>query len=392
MDIKKEVELLSNYMIRMRKHFHRYPELAMEEFETSKRIKEELSDMEIPFTTVLETGIIGYVGQGSTVLALRADMDALKIQEKNEVGYKSIIPGRMHACGHDAHMAALLGAAQILKKYEKQLHCTIKLIFQPAEEVCKGAKMICDSGNLDDVSGIFGLHVFGDIPCGTISIEEGARMAASDIFQIRIFGKSGHAGKPQQCVDATLAGAATVMNIQSIVSREFDPVDSAVVTVGHFESGTQHNIISGEAFIEGTARTFSREAGKHIESSIKRIVTNTVASYGATAQVEYHRSMHPEVMNEPKMTQIAKQAAKKLFPEDYFKTIPKMMLGEDFSIYQQRIPGVFCFVGAGNEALGRAYPNHHECFNIDEKAVLHAAQLYVGFVFEINEQLEQENR
>lgn len=390
MDIKKEVELLSNYIIRLRKHFHMFPELAMEEYETSRRIKEELINMEIPFISVGETGVIGIVGRGEKVYALRADMDALKIQEKTQVGYKSTIPNVMHACGHDAHMAALLGAAEILKKYESDLKCTIKLIFQPAEEVCLGAKLVTDSGHLDDVSGIFGLHVFGDIPCGKISIEEGPRMAASDIFKIHITGKSGHAGKPHQAIDATLVGAATIMNLQSVVSREFDPVDSAVVTIGKFNSGSQHNVISGDAYIEGTARTFSNEAGKHIEHSVKRIAYATATTYGATAHVDYQRSLHPVVINERKITEVAKSAAEKLFQKDDIIDIPKMMLGEDFSIYQQNIPGVFAFVGGGNESLGRAFPNHHECFNIDEKAVLNSTQLFVEFVMAMNETLSQQ--
>ena len=387
MDIKKEVDLIANYIIRLRKHFHMHPELGMEEFETSQRIKEELVNMEIPFVNVGKTGVIGILGKGERVFALRADMDALKIQEKNDVGYCSVNPGVMHACAHDAHSAALLGAASILKKYEENLNCTIKLIFQPAEEISLGAKLIADSGHLDDVEGIFGLHIFGDIPVGKISIEEGTRMAASDRFQVKIVGKSGHAGKPHQCVDATLVGAAMILNFQSIISREFDPVESAVVTIGHFSSGAQHNVISGEALIEGTARTFSNEAAKHIEHSIRRIALSTATGYNAGAHVEYQRSLHPEVKNEPRITAVAKQAAEKLFTKEDLIHVPKMMLGEDFSIYQQRIPGVFAFVGGGNEALGRAYPNHHECFNIDEKACLNAAMLHVAFAMEMNQQL-----
>jgi len=168
-----------------------------------------------------------------------------------------------------------------------------------------------------------------------------------------------------------------------------DPVASAVVTVGHFTSGTQHNIISGEAYIEGTARTFSQQTGKLIEKSVKRIAQGTAASYGATADVEYQRSLHPVVVNDEALTKVAKAAAKKVFPEADIINVPKMMLGEDFSVYQQRIPGVLAFVGAGNEALGRAYPNHHDCFNIDEHAVINSVKLYVAFAIEMNERLIQ---
>lgn len=379
MDINKEADKLANYAVRLRKHFHRHPELGMQEYETSKRIQEELRDMEIPFLKVGETGVIGLVGKGEKVIALRADMDALPIKERTEVGYQSQNEGVMHACGHDAHMASLLGAAQILKKYEKELNCTVKLIFQPSEENCKGAKLICDNGHMDDVEEIFGLHVFGDMPCGTVNIQEGARMAATDIFEIKVDGRSGHAGKPQQCVDATVAGAALVMNLQTIVSRELDPNASAVLTVGKFVSGTAHNIISGEAVIRGTVRTFTHEDGRLIENAVHRISDSTASAYRAKVHVDYQRSLHPEVMNDSEVTKYALESAKKVLPEKMFVAMPKIFLGEDFSVYQQRVPGTFAFVGGGNESLGRAYPNHHDKFNIDEKAVVTSMKLYASF-------------
>lgn len=382
MDIKREVEKRSNYIIRLRKYFHKYPELSMQEVETAKRICEELKDREIPFTMAGKTGVIGFVGKGERVIALRADMDALPVTELNLVDYKSVNEGVMHACGHDAHMAALLGAADILKTYEDQLSCTVKLIFQPSEENSLGATSITELGYLDDVEEIFGLHVFADMPCGQINIQPGPRMAASDVFHIKINGHSGHAGKPHQCVDASLVAAATVVNLQSIISREFDPLKSGVVTIGKVASGTAHNIISGEARIDGTARTFSVEDSRHIEASVKRIVNYTAAAYGATAKVDYQRSLHPTVDNDEAVTKKALCAAKKVLPEEMFVEVPKLFLGEDFSIYQQTVPGAFAFVGAGNEKLDRAYPNHHNRFNIDEKAVLYAAVLYAAFALE----------
>ncbi len=378
-DINKEADQLSNYVVHLRKHFHMYPELGMQEYETAKRIRQELKDMEIPFIKVGETGTIGFVGKGDKVIALRADMDALPITENTEVSYKSQNPGIMHACGHDAHMASLLGAAQILKKYENVLSCTVKLIFQPSEENCKGAKLICDHGHLDDVQEIFGLHVFGDMPCGTVNIQKGPRMAATDIFEIKVKGRAGHAGKPQQCIDATVAGAAIVMNLQTIISRELDPNASAVLTVGKFVSGTAHNIISGEATIRGTVRTFTHEDGRKIEKAVHRIAESTALSYRAKVHVDYQRSLHPEVLNDVEVTEYALESAKKVLPEKMFVSMPKIFLGEDFSVYQQRIPGTFAFVGAGNESLGRAYPNHHDQFNIDEKAVVIAMKIYVAF-------------
>ncbi len=390
MNINEEVRLLKSYVIGLRKHFHKYPELSLEEFETSKKIKEELTNMNIPYTEAAVTGIVATIGEGDgRHIALRADMDALKIEEKTDVAYSSLNKGIMHACGHDAHMASLLGAARILKKYERDLKGKISLLFQPAEENCMGAKLMIEDGALEDVEEIFGLHVFADIECGKISIESGPRMAASDIFSIKIKGKSGHAGKPHQCVDASLVAAATIMNLQSIVSREEDPIDSAVVTVGQLQAGKQHNIIPGEALIRGTVRSFSLNNAKEIQKSIKRIAHGTAAIYGATAEIDYTLSAHPVVLNDEEVTTTALNGAKKIFKESQLVSVSKMMLGEDFSVYQKRIPGVFAFVGAGNEEIDRAYPNHSDKFNIDEKAVINSTALYVAFAMEALNGIEE---
>lgn len=392
MDINKETREIRDYVVQLRKHFHKYPEISLMEFETSKKIKEELDKINVPYEEVANTGVIATIGKGDgKIIALRADMDALKIEEKTDVPYKSMNKGVMHACGHDAHTASLLGAAIILKRHEDEIPGKIKLIFQPSEENCKGARLIMDEGNLDGVEEIFGLHVFGDIPCGNISIEAGPRMAASDIFRIKIKGKAGHAGKPHLCVDTAVVASAIVMNLQTIVSREINPLDSCVVTVGHVVAGSQHNVIAGEAYIEGTVRTFSVSVAKNIEKAIKRIVYQTVAAYGATANVEYDLSAHPIVDNDSEAVKTAVEGAKKIFTGTSLVHIPKMMLGEDFSIYQKFIPGVFAFVGAGNEELGRDYPNHHEKFNIDEKAVTISTRLYVAYAMEAMEEKSRKN-
>ena len=334
--------------------------------------------------------MIGLIGSKGPVIALRADIDALKVEEQNDIVYKSCVPGVMHACGHDAHAAALLGAARILKAHEEELNCTVKLIFQPGEEVSKGAKMILEAGHLDHVEQIFGLHVFADIPVGYVNVEPGPRMAESDYFKISIKGRQGHAGKPQQCVDATVAAAAMILNLQQIVSRETNPIDSAVVTIGHVECGTVRNVIAGSAVLEGTVRTFSREEGRRIKNAVKRVAMGTAATYHATANVEYNLSAHPAVDNDLDVAEIAFGGAQKVFDERAFIEVPKMMLGEDFSVYQQRIPGAFAFIGAGNEEMGRAYPNHHEKFNIDEDAVTNAVMMYLAYVQEYVNRREQE--
>lgn len=379
-DIKNESKAVFEEVTALRRHFHMYPEPAMKEYKTSEKVKEELERLHIAYQCVGETGVVGFIGKGhEKTIALRADMDALMIQENNDVPYKSKNIGCMHACGHDGHTASLLGAAAVLKKHEKSLNANIRLIFQPAEENCMGANLMMDSHIIDDVSEIYGIHIFTDIPAGKISVEAGPRMASTDMFKAVIKGKAGHAAKPHQCVDATVAAAASVMNLQSIISRELDPVDSGVVTVGKLLSGTQYNIISGEAVIEGTARTFDLEISKHIQTSIERIVSMTAAAYGATAEFDFKPSRHPVVYNDFELVKKMSEKAVRIFGEDAMIHVPPMMLGEDFSIYQAKVPGIFAFVGAGNAEKGCIYPNHHDCFDIDEQALLDCVMLYVMF-------------
>lgn len=384
MDICKEVDELKEQLITLRRAFHQIPELGMEEFKTTKRIIEELQKDNIECHATGKTGVVAYIGQGEKTIGLRADIDGLPVTEQTNVAYTSTHTGKMHACGHDAHITALLGAAKILKKHETELKNRVKLIFEPGEECCKGAKYMCSMKELDDVDCIFGLHVFTDIPCGKISIEAGPRMAITDLFHIDITGKSGHAGKPHQCIDATVVGSAIIMNIQAIRSRELDPSCSSVISIGHFTSGTQYNVISGSALIEGTVRTFSPKDSEEIKEALTRIAETTAAAYRAKAKVVYEESMHPAVVNDEKETEIALNGAKKIFPETMFTSVPPIFLGEDFSLYQQRIPGVYAFVGAGNSSIDCCYPNHHDHFNIDETSILTGAKLHLTYVMEHN--------
>ena len=388
-DILKLVKEQEDYLIKMRRYFHMNPELSNKEFETRKTIISELEKMGVEYRLAAGTGLVAIIkgGKPGKHHLLRCDMDALPVKEDtdNLIQPKACVsqkPGVCHACGHDAHMASLIGAAIILKKYEDILPGKVLLIFQPSEENAKGAKLICEHGYLDNVDEIFGLHVFTDIDCGKISIEAGPRMAASDKFIIHINGKAGHAGTPHQCIDASLVCAAILMNLQSIVSREINPLDSAVVTVGHIESGSTHNIISSKAFIEGTVRTFSVSTAKHIKASIERISYATALSYGATVNIEYESSAHPAVINDINVVNTAINGAKKIFNEKTFIETPPIMLGEDFAVYQKKIPGAFAFVGSGNDEIGCDYPNHNEKFNIDEKSVIIGTQLYLAYALE----------
>lgn len=379
-DIEKEAMAIEQEVIELRRHFHMYPEPSLKEFETSRYICETLEKMGIAYRRAGETGVIAEIAPGKdTLIALRADMDALMIHEKTSVDYKSRNEGCMHACGHDAHTAALLGAAKIIKKYEDCLEHSVRLIFEPAEENCCGANIMLENHVLDGVSEIYGIHVFTDIPAGDISIEAGPRMAATDMFKVHITGKAGHAAKPHQCVDATVAAAASIMNLQTIVSREIDPVEGAVVTVGKLSSGTQYNIISGYAEFEGTVRTFAKETSEHIQESIERIVDSTVKAYRGEAAFDFKPSRHPVVINDEKLSEKAHEKAAQLFGRERLVHIAPLMLGEDFSIYQTMVPGVFAFVGGGNPEIGCGYPNHHDCFNIDESVLKDCVMLYTMF-------------
>ena len=334
--------------------------------------------MGISYKPLYPTGIVAEIGKGMEAAALRADIDALKVEEETGCSFGSEHQGYMHACGHDGHAAILLGTAGILKKHEKELSKKVFLVFQPAEETAQGAKLVLESGLLEDVKEIFGLHIFSGIEAGKISLEAGPRMAATDWFSIDIRGKSGHAGKPHLCTDASVIAAATVMNLQTIVSRNTDPLDSAVVTVGKMTSGTARNVISGSARIEGTVRTFSEETERMVKERVIEIAAGTAGQLGGEAAVDYPPSSHPPLVNGESTVERAMRGAGKIFSEKDFVHVPPMMLGEDYSNYLKTIPGAFAFVGGGKDQ----FPNHHSRFDMDEKALESGVKLMLAYVME----------
>lgn len=280
MNIGEMAKTHKEYTIGIRREFHMNPEPAMKEERTSDRIIEELENMGITCKKVAGTGVVGIIEgrvKGKTI-ALRADIDALELQEKNEVEYKSKIEGMMHGCGHDGHAASLLTAAKILNEIKDEFSGTVKLIFQPGEEVAQGAKKMISEGVLENVDGIFGIHIWNDVEVGKVSVEKGPRMASAGIFNINITGKGGHGSMPNQGIDSVLVGAATVMNMQSLVAREINPIDPAVVTLGIFNAGTRQNILAGEAYLEGTTRSFSMEVNDSFEEQIRRVAESTALS------------------------------------------------------------------------------------------------------------------
>jgi amidohydrolase len=383
MNVKDIAKKYEDYAIEMRRHFHMNPEPSMEEYETQKKVMEELEKMGIEHFKAAGTGVIGVIKgeKEGKVVALRADMDALELQEENDVPYKSKKEGYMHGCGHDGHMAGLLTAGKILNEMKSEIEGTVKLVFQPGEETGKGALALMDEGILDDVDAIFGIHLWNELKCGKVSVEAGPRMASAGIFYINVIGQGGHGSMPNQGVDAGLVGAAILMNLQSVVSREISPLDPAVLSIGIFNSGTRFNVIPSKAYLEGTTRCFSIEVNDQFEEQIKRIVENTAKAYRAEAELDYRQLVLPTI-NDEELSLYASKVAVDLVGEDGNVTFEKTTGGEDFSFFSKKAKTEFAFVGARNDEKVKYYPHHHSHFDIDETALTIAAGLYAGFAIE----------
>ena len=382
MNIKELAKKYEQYTIDMRREFHMHPELSMKEVGTSDRIKEELTKIGIPFESI-GTGVVATIkgkNEGKTI-ALRADIDALEVNEMRDVPYKSKNEGIMHACGHDAHGAMLLGAAHVLNEIKDEFNGTVKLMFQPAEETAQGAKALIEGGALNGVDEVFGMHVMGNFPSGKIAVGEGPRMASADMFRIKVKGAGGHGSMPNYGVDALVAASAIVMNLQTVVSREISPMESAVVSIGKLSSGTRFNVIADEAIMEGTTRCFSYEVREQLPAAMQRIVKSTAASYRAEAEFEYKFLTAPTI-NNMESTERAKKAIEKIMSRDAVMEMPKMAGSEDFSEYLEMVPGTFAIVGIANKDKDTCYSNHHPMFDIDEDMLVNGVALHAQYAFD----------
>ncbi len=363
MDFRKMSKEVAPEVIELRHDFHQHPEASMAEFRTTDRIAEELDKMGIPYRRFDPTGLIATIqgGQPGKTVALRADIDALSITETADVPFKSQNEGFMHACGHDTHAAMLLGAAMILNKIKDQLKGTVKLLFQPAEEVATGAKLAIAQGALEGVDMIFGIHIAGQVPAGVVAICPGVSCSAADIFKIKIIGSAGHGAQPEATRDATVAAAALVMNLQTIVSRELPPTQPVVVTVGKLVSGSRFNIVSGEAYMEGTCRSFDPELHHKLPGIMERIAKETAATFRCEAEVEYHMMTEP-LVNDPEALELVKQATAKIVDKPEMLVISKPQMGaEDFAEYTVHAKAAFAMVGGGSKE-----PNHSDHIVFDE--------------------------
>ncbi|RJO97434.1 amidohydrolase [Exiguobacterium sp. RIT452] len=375
--VEEMVEQLFPVMVERRRYLHQHPELSFHEVDTPRFIAERLTDLGIEVRTgVGGRGVVGTIrgGQPGKTVALRADFDALPIQDEKEVDYRSTVPGAMHACGHDGHTATLLAVAEILVGQKEHLAGNVVLIHQHAEEVVPGGArdMIAD-GCLDGVDVIFGTHLWSTTKLGTIGYRVGPVMAAADKFELTLFGRGGHGAKPHETIDAVVLGATVVKELQSIVSRRLDPLQQAVLTIGTLHAGNTFNVIADSAELTGTIRTFDPLVADQIVSEMERTIKGVCDAAGATYAFRYERG-YPAVVNHPAETELVRAVASDVVGADQVFEIAPTMGGEDFAYYLQQVPGTFFFTGAGDETF---YPHHHPKFDFEEQAMQYAARILI---------------
>jgi amidohydrolase len=378
-DIRNEVDEIMPGVIADRRHLHQHPELAFEEHETAKLVADRLEALGVEDirTGVGRTGVTGLIrgtgsGPGKDRVALfRADMDALPIDEENEVDYKSTVSGKMHACGHDAHTAMLLGSARVLMGLRDQFAGTVKLLFQPAEEVPPGGAIeMIEAGVLEDphVDAVFGLHAAAELPAGKIGVRNGVASAGSDRFRITIQGRGGHAARPNDAIDPVVVGAQIVNALQTLVSREVDPTQSAVVTVGSIVAGEAYNVIPDTAVIKGTVRTLDPDVREQIAERLPALAKGIGEAMRADIDVWYFKG-YPSMVNDPAMTDIVREAAAEVVGAENVVETPVGMGGEDFARFLEQRPGSFFRVGTRNEGRNIVFGHHHPRFDVEEEGM-----------------------
>lgn len=368
-----ELKTVDAHILRIRRHLHRHPELSHHEHETAKYIANQLGEWGIPHETgIAGTGVVGLIegeaGDGPCV-ALRGDMDALPIKEERQVAYRSQRDGVMHACGHDAHCAMVLGAAKLLSDRKANLKGKVKLLFQPSEEdEPSGAAAMIKAGALKspDVHAVLGLHVFPFINSGLIGAKSGPAAASADEFEILVHGRGGHAGYPHLAVDPIVASAHVIMALQTIASRRIRPNDPVVVSIGKLEGGAKANVIPPTIKMRGTFRTHNPKVREDVAEEIDRIAQGVANAHGATAEVKIDWGC-PPVHNDPTLTEAFYAIGDKLLGEGNVVRLPEALMGaDDFAFYQQEVPGLIFRLGTGNAEKGTEFPLHHPRFDIDE--------------------------
>jgi amidohydrolase len=378
--VRLPIRALLPQLIEWRRKLHQNPELGFQETRTAEFIHQQLTTWGIAHTTnVAKTGIVATISgkQPGKTLAIRADMDALPVQEANEVSYRSQIDGKMHACGHDGHVAIALGTAYYLSQ-NPHFAGTVKLIFQPAEEGPGGAAPMIEAGVLKnpDVDAIIGLHLWNQLELGTVGVRTGALMAAVETFECRIQGKGGHGAIPQQTIDAIVVASQVVNALQTIVARNVDPIESAVVTVGKFHAGSAVNVIADSAAIGGTVRYFNPNYAGFFQQRLEQIIGGICQAHGATFELDY-QALYPPVINDGAIADLVRSVAESVVESPVGVTPAcQTMGGEDMSFFLQAVPGCYFFLGSANSELGLNFPHHHPRFDFDETVLALGVEIF----------------
>lgn len=380
--MKKILKDIYGDMVKVRRYLHTIPETGFNEFKTSEFIKERLIELGFQVDSVAKTGVIGYKKGNSTEgsIAFRADIDGLCVNEETGVLFSSEHSGKMHACGHDGHMAIVLGLAMILSTIEK-LNRDVVLIFQPAEEGPGGAEMIIKEGIFEkyNIREIFGLHILPDIEEGKVGVKSGPIMAQTGEFDITLMAKSGHGAMPHTAIDGIYISSQIINSYQSIVSRNVEPVEGAVLTIGKIQGGEARNVIAEKVTMEGTIRAFSQDVYDKIKSRMDEINRGLEQMYGVSIDLKF-RDMYPAVTNDKDLYEVLKS----VLAEDELIHIKPMMISEDFSYYQQVVPGLFFMLGAGNLELGHCHPLHSCNFTFNEDILMNGLKIYINICKKLN--------
>ena len=395
--IKQKIKELEPKIIEMRRHIHQHPEIGFEEYKTAEYVCEMLSDLKLELKTgIAKTGVVAILRgtKPGKMIALRADMDALPITEKTGLSFASVNPGVMHACGHDAHTAALLGAAMILSQLSQDLAGSVKFIFQPSEEKPPGgAKAMIEQGVLEGVDAIVGAHVRQQIPVGKFGIRSGEVLACSDTMDISIIGKPCHGGFPHLGVDPIAVASQVVTALQMIASREINPVKPVVVTVSSIHGGEgAYNVVADEVQMKGTVRTLDSEVRKELPERMERIIAGVTQAMRADYTFSYQCG-YPITVNDDVITGKVEKTLHRVFGQEQVIRMPEpTMGGEDMSYYLEKAPGTFLFVGSGNIEKGIVTPNHNSKFEIDESAIALMTEVMVFSALDLLKSLGEMSR
>lgn len=385
--IQQQIDSHYDEMVRLRRYLHEHPELSFKEYETAKYIVDYYKQLGLPVqSNIGGNGVIATLKGGlpGKTIALRADFDALPIQDEKNVPYKSKVPGVMHACAHDGHTATLLVLAKVMQQFQKNLQGTIVFLHQHAEELPPGGAIsIVKSGALKEVDAIFGNHLWTTLPLGTVETRNGIFLAGADRFEITIQGKGGHGAYPHISKDAVVIGAELVQKIQTIVSRRLSPLDTGVVTIGQFQAGNAFNIIADEAVLHGTVRYLNSAVQTNIKHELERIVKGVCYANDCEYELNYIDG-YPPIVNHEKETDIIFKACENIAEVKEANVSEIQMGGEDFAYYVEKIPGAFFFTGAKKK--GHSYPHHHPMFDIDERSMPIAAKVLIGAYLEYQQQ------